>query len=456
MNVENSKSSSIMKKNLKTTIVVFFLVLAGNVSAQKISPYLFGQNLWLTNKAKGRPGYIDQLWPQVAQSGVKIIRIGGAGYDRNMPDLETLTHWVNSIKAIGDEPLMQVSKFKTAEESAALVQYFNANEKIRIKYWSIGNEPYHMDHFSIDSISDYIKAHATAMKAVDPSIKIMVPDLAAYYNNVYEALLTDNKTSVAGRDKNGNWYIDGINFHNYPNAKEYSRSDVIFYSVSKMRGMVLDLLKDVETANKKYDRTGDDALTWSLTEFNITYSNPDDLSPTGIAVPSFINGQFWVDIFCMAMEYNAFTVTPWCIQESDRASTYFGYLGTPPEFTPHSTFYHMQMLADNMKGDYMKMKSSNPYLKVFGSKDETSSTIVLMNQDSVKAFRFDLEKINKINANKDAVNITAAQDIPAKYKGEIAPNSTLLLTFNNKGEKVLELLYNLEMAIANVAPTKIK
>ncbi len=434
----------------------FTFLCSGLAKAQKISPYLFGQNLWLTDGSEGRPGYIDKLWPKVEKSGVQMIRIGGAGYDDHMPDIETLTHWVRSIKAIGAEPLMQVSKFKSAEESAALVKYFNDDKNLKVKFWAIGNEPYQMDHYSIDSISDYIKSHASAMKAVDPTIKILVPDLAAYYNNVYEALLKDNKNSVAGRDKNGNWYIDGINFHNYPNSKDYSRSDVIFYSVTKMRGMIMNLVRDLKYANEKYQRTGDEQLIWGITEFNITYNNPNDLSASGIAVPSFINGQFWVDVFCMAMEYNAFTVDPWCIQESDRASTYFGYIGAPPEFTPHSTYYHMKMMAENMNGEYVKMKSSNPYLKFFGSKDSESSTIIIMNQDSTKCFNVDLNNINKKSVSGNELIVTAVQQINANYKSLVEPNSTVLVKFNNKGKKIFELLYNQNMAIENKAPLIIK
>ncbi|WP_100616016.1 glycoside hydrolase family protein [Confluentibacter citreus] len=441
-------------KKISIALLVF-ITTVNQLKGQEISPYLFGQNMWLTDKAENRTGYIDQLWPKIKKSGIKIIRIGGNGFNRNMPDNETLLKWVTAIKSIGAEPLMQVSQHKSAEESAKLVAFFNSNEATKIKFWSIGNEPYHMAKMTVDSISSYIKVHASAMKAVDPTIKIHVPDLAAYYNEAYEALLLNDKNSLAGRDENGNWYVDGINFHNYPNAKDYSRSDVIFYSVSKMRGMILDLKEDLEAANKKYDRAGEDALIWGLTEFNITYDNPDDLSVSGIAVPSFINGQFWVDVFSMAMEHNAFTVTPWCIQESDRASTYFGYIGGPPEFLPHSTYYHMQMMAENMKGSYIKMKSSNPYLKVFGSKTDDDTTIIIMNQHETNSLNIDLNTINnQVNGTND-LTISATKNIKANYKLVSKPQSTILLKFDNSGNKTYQIMYDLEMAINNLPPTTI-
>lgn len=445
----------ITPKGVLLSILMTLIFTTGQTQNNNISPYLFGQNLWLTSGSEGRTGYIDQLWPQVQQSGARIIRIGGNGYNRNMPDDATLDKWVKDIKSIGAEPLMQVSAYQSAEESARLVRHFNEDPKTRVRFWAIGNEPYHMAKMSVDSISAYIKKHASAMKEVDPSIKIQVPDLAAYYNEAYEALLLDDKLSIAGRDQNGNWYADGINFHNYPNAKDYTRSDVIFYSVSKMRGMVQELKKDLEAANAKYGRFGKDKLQWSLTEFNITYDNPDDLSVEGIAVPSFINGQFWVDIFCMAMEYGAFTVTPWCIQESDRPSTYFGYIGGPPEFTPHATFYHMQLLSRYMKGEFIKVHSGNPYLKVFGAKHKDGATLVIMNQDETRNFSIDLTQLSG-KPLSGSIKLTASQKIAAKEHVIIDANSTQLLTFDKKGNILSHIIYTLEMAKNNLAPKEEK
>lgn len=414
---------------------------------------MFGQNLWLSNGSEGRPGYIDELWPQVERSGARIIRIGGAGYDNNIPHIDTLTKWVKAIKDIGAEPLLQVSKFESAQKAADLVKYFNIDNDLRISFWSIGNEPFHMDKYPIDSIKAYIKSHASAMKKVDPTIKIMVADCASYYDEVYEALLF-KEGDVAGRDENGNWYIDGINFHNYPNADNYSRSDVIFNSVSKIRGMIHRMQEDIQLANNKHQRTGEDKLTWGLTEFNITYRNPEDLSVEGIAVPSFINGQFWAEVFFLGMEYEAFTITPWCIQESDRAQTYFGYIGAPPNFTPHSTFYHMEIMSTYMKGNYIKMKSSNPYLKAFATQYNGNVSIMLMNQDAGKDLNFDFSKINN-SAPKDSVSLSSAIAVQANHKGSISPQSTVIFVFNSRGVLQKQVSYTLEMVQKDLPPQKI-
>lgn len=448
-----------MKTKILFITLAFFLISScadhSNLEDKKeISPYLFGQNLWLTAGSEGRPGYIQEfLWPKVKESGAKIIRIGGNGYDQNLPGYDTLEMWVKSIKGIGAEPMMQISKYESAEKAAELVKHFNTvSDELYIKYWAMGNEPYQIHKWSIDSISKMIRSHSSAMKAVDPKIKVFAPDAAAYYNDLYEALLLSDRYSVAGRDENGNWYIDGITFHNYPNAKNYSRSDVIFYSVSKMRGMMLDLVSDLEASNKKYQRFGKDALTWGLTEFNITYNNPDYAGVDGISVRSFINGQFWIDVFGMSMEYGAFCVTPWCIQESDRARTYFGYLGGPPDFTPHSTFYHMKLMSESMQGNYIKILCENPYVKAYASGDGKKTSIILMNQSENESFNLDLSENGKLNPPDDILGISSSVRIKANYKGKLEANSTLLLEFDAGGKKTREVLYSLEMAVKNLPP----
>jgi hypothetical protein len=424
-----------------------------NNKGEKISQYLFGQNLWLTDGAEGRPGYIEKsLWPKVKESGVKIIRIGGNGYDVSMPGIDTLVRWVKEIKAIGAEPIMQVSRHESVQKAAELVKYFNKDHDYNIKFWAISNEPHLIAHVPIDSVSNYIKSFASAMKAVDPSIKIFVPDEAAYVKELYETILLDDSKSVAGRDKNGNWYIDGVTFHNYPNSKNYNRSDVAFYSVSKMRGMILDLKAVIEKANAKYNRTGNDKLLWGLTEFNITYNNPDDLSTEGIAVPSFINGQFWADVFALGMEYGAFCVTPWCIQESDRASSYFGYVGAPPDFKPHSTYYHMKMMADNMNGSYVKINTNNPFVKAHCTVNEEGTTILILNQHSNQAVFFNSRNMNSISTDKDELILSSEVDFRAEFSGTIEPNSTILLVFDENGKKQKQIEYSQNMAMKNEAP----
>ena len=445
-------------------LLVSFVVLIGltctepakrDVDKTEISPYLFGQNLGLNMDSGGYVGNIDSnLWPKIRESGVSLVRIGGNSYDKSLPNNDTLSAWVKHIKEFGAEPLLQVSKHKSANEAAALVKYFNIDKNIYIKYWSIGNDPCNKDEKSIEEISAFIKKYSSAMKAIDPSIKIFVPDATSYFPELYEKLLMHNKNSIAGRDAYGNWYVDGITFHLYPNGKDYSRADVVFNSVSKMRGMMMKVKNDIELANIKYNRQGADKLLWGITEFNITYSNPEYLGVEGVSAPSFLNGQFWVDVFGLCMEYGAFTASAGCIQESTKEQSDYLNMKDSPNTKEYPSYYHLQMMAKNMKGEYIKMKTDNPFVKAFGTSTKYENSILIMNQDVTQSFDFDFSTLNGIKTGKNIL-IDTNKEIEATYSGKIEPNTTLLFVFNKKGSVKKLLKYNLDMAAKHLPPKTI-
>ena len=65
---------------MKITQAILFIIIISlciKINAQEISHYLFGQNYWMENNSeRQRPGYINKLWPQVEESGIKMVRIG--------------------------------------------------------------------------------------------------------------------------------------------------------------------------------------------------------------------------------------------------------------------------------------------------------------------------------------------------------------------------------------------
>ena len=132
-----------------------------------------------------RPGYIYKLWPKIKESGIKTVRIGGGGYERRLPNRPALTAIVDSIQGIGAEPILQVPSHYSAEEAVELVKYFNKNPARKpIKFWSIGNEPLLRvrDNRELmmktleETVYKFLIRLAPAMKAADPSIKILVFD----------------------------------------------------------------------------------------------------------------------------------------------------------------------------------------------------------------------------------------------------------------------------------------
>ena len=436
-------------KKLVVTIVLMWCLIPF-IRAQEISPWLFGQNHWMEqNDERNRPGYLSMLWPQVQESGIKTVRIGGNGYNRRFPAREKLTAMVDSIHAIGAEPILQVPEDYTVEQTMELVNFFNNSSRRRIEFWSIGNEPICNQEEKIDEVYVYLVRIATAIKAADPTAKVFVFDACTFYVEAHAALC-GGRLDVTGKDKNGHWMIDGFAFHNYPNAAEFEREDVVFSGPFKIAEQARQLVEMMKTANKKHGRTGDARLMWGLTEVNVTYINPDR-EITGIGNPSFLGGQFIAEMYGIGMEYGAFTVAPWCISETDRVRTDFGYLGLPSEFYPRSSYYHTQMMALNMKGTFLPTQSSNSYVLTIGSKSDAEICVMILNRDKHHDFEFDLF-LNKDGFSGKPLAIHADLDLETVISGSIPNQTTMMFVLSGSGEILRQYTYGLEHNLKNQPP----
>ncbi|MCC5024742.1 MAG: hypothetical protein J6386_18975 [Candidatus Synoicihabitans palmerolidicus] len=128
------------------------------------------------------------LWDQVQASGVQAIRIGGNGYQQAFPDRTKLDEMVAAIHAIGTEPILQIPSTFTARQAAELVEHFSQGDERDVHLWSIGNEPFLHQEFTLEEVHAYILRIATAMKEVSPGITLFVYDAAWLQKPHFEAL----------------------------------------------------------------------------------------------------------------------------------------------------------------------------------------------------------------------------------------------------------------------------
>ena len=137
--------------------------------------------------------------PQVLALAPVVMRIGGYNNDANTPDPfdnQQIDLAVAYARAISAEPILQVPLLAdndgaapTAATAAGMVSYANVTMGYGIKYFSIGNEPdlYPDATGTTKGIAGYtpeafcasVTAYVAAMKAVDPTIKILGP--AGYF-----------------------------------------------------------------------------------------------------------------------------------------------------------------------------------------------------------------------------------------------------------------------------------
>jgi hypothetical protein len=440
-----------MKNMLKSIVVLFSIIYAGPLLAQTISPYLYGQNHWMADGDEGRVGHLDELWTKVKDSGVTIVRIGGAGYESHFPPRDKLNTMIDNIQSTGAEVLLQVPRHFTALQAQELVEYYTKTDKRRVKFWSVGNEPLLHDEQTLPEVHTYLLRILNAMREVSADIKIFVFDEAALRIPAYTALIGGDM-DITGLKKNGRWLIDGVTFHNYPNGKQFTRDDVIFAGPQKILGEIKTLKALMAQANAKHNRKGDEALLWGLTEVNVTWQNPDR-EISGYGNPSFLGGQFIAEIFGFGMEHGAYMVNPWCINETDRIITDFGYIGMPSEFYPRSSYYHMQMMSTHMKGAFVLNQDNQNYVKTIATTDKNTVALMVMNQHPAQNFDFDVSLNGKNADSEKPLLIAVSADISAHFSGNIPAQTTQILVFNKKGKLQKTVTYDLAHNLKEKPPT---
>ena len=387
---------------------------AGGVG--NISPLLVGVNVWYN------PGTAE--WNAIKPAGLRIFRIGGASADHGMPSNSQLTTWVNQIKAQGGEPMIQVSQYGTAQQAASVVQYFNVTTGNKVKYWNIGNEPWLQRGRPASStmgpiVAGYVKPIASAMKAVDPTIKIFAPDECEYMD--YYNDIVGGASDITGKDANGRYYVDGISWHRYANTDALASDMIDRIQRTRTR---------VDFANNTNGRTGADALDFGVGEFN---SNPG-----GGGTCSFANGQAIARTYGALMKYRGTYATLWSIKEggSSCGGTDFGFLNG--DDTPRPSFYHMEMVSKNFSGTYADGTSNVTNLYAFGAVDTNKIVVMLVNQGGAQTC--------SVRLNNDAVTgscqVHISADTAMTYTQAIAGTTTVVLAFDRQGQLTGQTTYS--------------
>lgn len=417
-----------MKKVSYSLLLSALLLLNIGVSAQTISPTLVGTNLWYTNPSA-------TVWNLTKQSGVQIIRIGGAEYDHNMPSKQTILSWVKQIRANGAEPLVQVSQYKSAAVAAELVTYLNVENKgiiAPVKYWNIGNEPWLQNGRPALStvgamVEKYFKPIAEAMKAVDPTIKIYGPDFCYYIEEAINDLF-GGKNNIAGKVPGKEYYYcDGISWHRYP---QEDNIDLAFQGLADFRGSIIKCKQKVDAVNLALNRTGDDALVWGIGEFN---------AKGGAVVHSWANGQMFGGILGLCMKYEAKYAASWSMFESggNRQGTDFSMIDG--NMTPRASYRHMEFVAKYFKGQYVDGTSSSNDFVVYGAKNENQLSVMIMHRGFGSPKEYTLN-LSLTGTSGSSVVLKVDADSTANYSDMITERTTHVLIF--RGDSIIKFNYS--------------
>jgi PKD repeat protein len=451
-----------IRKICLVSMVALCLLLSYSGFGQAISSRLFGQNAWMPDTI-GTTFYNGKLhnhWGTIQASGSQTVRFGGIGADHHMPTNYQYIRMVDSIRAKGMEPILQVPfnnwQF-TASQAAAIVQYVNITKGKNVKYWIIGNEPnLGYGYSTAAQIAAYIRPFASAMKAVDPSILIIGPELAWFDQGIINGLTTPGgNDDITGKDANNRYYIDVFSYHTYPFNGSQSRNDVIskLTSTGSMKDNLQYLNGRINTCNNYYTRTGSAAIRTAITEMNINWQNPSTDNVSGLGASSFIGGQFVAEMFSLAMKYSVEIINIWSVIEGSSETLNIGYLDRSTQ-GKKPLYYHFQMLAQNMNGTYANGTSTVTNVKTFGSKNGSEIKVMIMNQDLAANYNYTVRLNTGSVSGSNPLKMTIDAGVAVEYSDNIPNQTSILLTFNSAGTLTRKCVYSLAgNALAGTPPT---
>lgn len=276
-----------------------------------ISPYLFGTNYGPMHAV------VLEVMPLVESAGFTVLRFPGGAWTDQV-DIQTfqIDMLMDFAKQVGAIPVISVRLLGGTPEAAAnLVRYTNIEKKYGVTYWSIGNEPsiytelgYAKYDYTTENLNKDWRPIAEAMKAVDPTIKLMGPEIHQWIDS-YSATLKDS----AGRDwmieflkVNGD-LVDVVTVHRYP---MYSPRTPV--SIQDLRENTRKWVGEMEYLRKVVQETTGRDLPIAITEIN---SDPSTQMNQETSPDSFYNAIWYADVLGQLMNTDVFMVNQWVISQ---------------------------------------------------------------------------------------------------------------------------------------------
>lgn len=331
-----------------------------------ISPYLYGSNYgpWIAVPA-------DML-EQTFASGVTVVRFpGGYWGDHNDVKPYHIDAFMSFIQQMGAKATFTVRLLDgTPEQAAEMVRYTNLEKKYGVEYWAIGNEPtLFADELKVGSYdtkryNEEWRAIAEAMRAVDPTIKLIGPEIHQY---------TDDP-NVQYKDVNGlNWMdeflkangdlVDVVTFHRYPFGVDITKDDL--RQNSKEWDAIIPYLRA-----RIHELTGRE-IPIAITEINTHYNK----AVGGEATPDSHYNAIWLaDVFGRMMKNDVLMVNHWLLTSSGGQGSW-GLIGRG-ELRP--SYYTYQMFTQHFGETLLYSASDDPNVTIYAAQRADGATTLLI------------------------------------------------------------------------------
>jgi hypothetical protein len=371
-------------------IFIFFVVVSLPLAALAQESDSKPGMIWGTN-------YYVEFWrpdevATLSQMPLKMVRWGGNESDNSLTNADMALLFANLMHKQNIEPLFQVSLFRLKpEQAAALVKHVNIDNPGNMKYWTVGNEPeyFKSSHNNDITPEEYVKKWrelVVAMKAADPSIKIVGPDVSLHMTPIDERAFGWFDAAIKA---NGD-LMDVISFHFYP-----------FYLDPVSRETILtnpdDYLKGLTQLRTYLRDTLKRDVPIMLTEVNLN-SNPGVGTDSG--GNSLFAGVWLADICGISAREGLMGVLAW-------TATRGGNLALIDNMqAPHPTFYAMQAYA-GYNQPIADAKASVDGVKAYAGTTDKGFLVVLINRnDKAVTLKLDSDVSLGSDHKLDASSVT--------------------------------------------------
>jgi hypothetical protein len=263
--------------------------------------------------------------------------------------------------------------------AAAMVQYANVTMGYGVKYFSIGNEPdLYATATGSSGIPGYTPAdycadvtnYVAAMKAVDPTIKIVGPDLSWKYQSGANDWLTPILQTCGS-------LFDIVAIHRYPLAPTATTVAAAAADASALKGMIAHLQSILQA-------TGNTGKPLAITECNITWDgNPTNkLLP---ASPGTVPAGLWAaDAFGVGLESGLWATVFWSTRESWTLGLFANRPGTPK---PQPAYWALDLYTEHFGTTLLSVSSTPSKVNAYASRnqDDDRTQIIAVNWNDVPA-----------------------------------------------------------------------
>ncbi len=358
-----------------------------STSLGPISPLIYGSNYgpWLVVSL--------DMTPAVQDLGLTILRFpAGEWGDKNDVKGYLLDAFMDFANKAGATLMFSVRMLDgNPAQAAAFVQYAK-DMKYNIHYWSIGNEPtlYNAvmetrgETYDIERFNKEWRTFAEAMKAVDPTIKLVGPEINQFSYSTEPGATTnfgprDEEWLVEFLKANGDM-VDVVSFHRYPFPKTSIAGAPTF---DELRANTQEWDKIIAHARELiHQYTGRD-IPIAITEFNSMYGTPVG----GETTPdSHFNAIWMADVLGRMIKNGVFMANEWALATKGGS----GGSGLVGQYEVLPAYYTYQMYK-KFGNELMYSSSDDPNVTVYAARrTDGALTVMVINlslEEQTKAIR---------------------------------------------------------------------